>query len=151
MGAVRNDGSPPDIPSPAHASWWPPSGRTGSGRAFSTDLQGPEGGNFISYFPPDEYLSDYPLGALGFSGTSAATPVVAGWAALVLSVNPGLSARDVQQVLLLSARHWYSTDPGLARNRAGLTFSHNLGFGVVDAGAAVQLARHWSTVPLPSK
>lgn len=148
VGAVRNDGSPAGYSEPgACVLVAAPAGEQDQGGLFTTDLQGPEGGNFISYFPPDEYLSDYRWGALGFSGTSAATPVVAGVAALVLSVNPGLSARDVQQVLLLSARHWYSTDPGLARNRAGLTFSHNLGFGVVDAGAAVQLARHWSNRP----
>ena len=148
VGAVRMDGSPAGYSEPgACLLVAAPAGEQDQGGLFTTDLQGPDGGNFISYFPPDEYLSDYRWGALGFSGTSAATPVVAGVAALALSVNPGLSARDVQQVLLLSARHWYATDPGLARNRAGLPFSHNLGFGVVDAGAAVQLARHWSNRP----
>lgn len=145
VGAVRMDGSPAGYTEPgACVLVAAPAGEQDQGGLFTTDLQGADGGNFISYFPPDEYLSDYRWGALGFSGTSAATPVVAGVAALALSVNPGLSARDVQQVLLLSARHWYATDPGISRNRAGLPFSHTLGFGVVDAGAAVHLARHWS-------
>ncbi|MBL9173494.1 MAG: S8 family serine peptidase [Verrucomicrobiales bacterium] len=148
VGAARMDGSPAGYSEPgACLLVAAPAGEQDQGGLFTTDLEGSDGGDPRLFFPPDEYLSDYRWGAFGFSGTSAATPIVAGVAALALSVNPGLSARDVQQVLLLSARHWYATDPGLARNRAGLPFTHNLGFGVVDAGAAVALARHWSNRP----
>ncbi|MCI0536935.1 MAG: proprotein convertase P-domain-containing protein, partial [Verrucomicrobiales bacterium] len=52
-----------------------------------------------------------------------------------------------QQVLLLSARHFDTTDPDLRMNGAGLRVSHNLGFGVPDAGVAVSLARAWSNRP----
>jgi subtilisin-like proprotein convertase family protein len=92
-------------------------------------------------------LADYRWGVQGFVGTSAAAPHVSGIAALLLAANPNLSHRDVQQILALSARHWDLADPDLATNGAGLRVSHNVGFGVPDAGHAVRLARSWSNRP----
>jgi len=83
----------------------------------------------------------------GFNGTSASSPQVAGVAALILSANPALTHRDVQQILLHSARHYDLADPDVRTNGAGVRFSHNAGFGVPDAGFAVQLARAWSNRP----
>jgi subtilisin-like proprotein convertase family protein len=68
-------------------------------------------------------------------------------AALMLSANNNLTYRDVQQILLLSARHFDLADWDLSTNGAGLRVSHNLGFGVPDAAMAVQLARRWSNRP----
>jgi len=64
-----------------------------------------------------------------------------GLAALILSANTNLTYRDVQQILILSARHFDFADPDVATNGAGLKMSHNLGFGIPDAGVAVNLAR----------
>jgi proprotein convertase subtilisin/kexin type 2 len=89
--------------------------------------------------PKNDYRSD-------FSGTSASTPMVAGAAALVLAANPALTWRDVRLVLARSARRNAPTDPGWASAAAGLAFNPKFGFGVVDAGAAVALARSWSSV-----
>lgn len=114
---------------------------------FTTDLKGPDGANFIGFFPPLEFLSSYMFNNLGFIGTSAAAPLVSGIAALMLEVNPNLTARDVQQVLLLSARQFDVRDPDLVRNGAGLWTSHNTGFGVPDAGEAVRMAARWSNRP----
>ena len=86
----------------------------------------------------------------GFNGTSASSPQVAGVVALVLSANTNLAVRDVQQILALSARHYDFADPSLHTNGAGLRFSHNVGFGIPDAGFAVQLAKAWSNRP-PAK
>lgn len=86
-----------------------------------------------------------------FNGTSASTPQIAGVAALLLSANPALTYRDVQQILALSARHYDLADPDARRNGAGLRFSHNLGFGVPDAGFAVELAKGWSNRPPASR
>ncbi len=124
-----------------------PGGDFDTGGLFTTDLTGFSGANPISFFPPYEYLSDFRFNSLGMVGTSAAAPLVSATAALVLSVNPNLTARDVQQVLALSAHHWDLADPSLVTNAAGLAISHNTGFGVVDAGEAVRLAKRWVNRP----
>jgi subtilisin family serine protease len=105
---------------------------------LTTDRTGSDG---YSAGPGD--LADY----AGFDGTSASSPQVAGVAALILSANTNLTWRDVQQILLLSARHYDFADPDLHTNGAGLRFSHNVGFGIPDSGFAVQMARAWSNRP----
>ncbi|MEN9674187.1 MAG: hypothetical protein RIS76_83 [Verrucomicrobiota bacterium] len=148
VAAVRTNGQPSSFSEPgACVLVAAPAGDVTEGGLFTTDLPGTSGANFVSFFPPFEYLSDFRWGALGFTGTSAAAPLVSGVAALILATRPLLTARDVQQVMLLSARHFDTSDPGLARNRAGLLFSHNLGFGIVDAGEAVRWAALWSNRP----
>ncbi len=112
----------------------------------TTDPTGSKGDNpFVD--PADRTSADYLFGSRAFVGTSAAAPVVSGVAALVLSANPALGWRDVQQVLALTARQVDQTDPDLSANGAGWAVSHNTGFGVVDAGAAVRLAQRWSNRP----
>ena len=74
-----------------------------------------------------------------FPGTSAAAPHVAGVVALMRSVNPSLSWRDVQEILMETARR--NTDPGWVTNAAGLQFHLDYGAGIVDANAAVTAAR----------
>lgn len=86
----------------------------------------------------------------GFNGTSASSPQVAGVVALILAANPNLSYRDAQQILIHSSRHFDFADPDLRLNGAGFRVSHNLGFGVPDAGFAVRLARSWPNRP-PTK
>lgn len=82
-----------------------------------------------------------------FNGTSAATPMVSGVAALVLAANPNLTWRDVQQVLARSARNNDPTSPTWMPSAiAGKRYSHAYGYGVADAQAAVALARSWSSI-----
>ena len=119
---------------------------------FTTDLLGGDGANAFMFFPPNVDLSDYNFfnqftGTDGFSGTSAAVPHIAGIAALVLAANPNLGYRDVQQILLLASRHFDFVDPDLTTNGAGFRVIHNVGFGVPDAGVAVNLARNWTNRP----
>ena len=81
-------------------------------------------------------------------GTSFSSPMVAGVAALMLEANPDLGYRDVQEILAYSAVQT-TTDAGWQTNGAGnwngggLTVSHDFGFGLVDAHAAVRLAETW--------
>lgn len=114
---------------------------------FTTDLLGTRGVNQINFFPPYEDLSGYAFDSMAFSGTSASAPEISGIAALMLSANTNLTYRDVQQVLLLSCRHYDFLDPDLRTNGAGLLVSHNVGFGIPDAGAVVDLARQWVNRP----
>jgi len=83
-----------------------------------------------------------------FTGTSAAAPVVSGVAALMLEVNPLLGYRDVQEILALSASHpdsmAWKTNGASDWNLGGMLFNDQLGFGLVDAYAAVQLADTWT-------
>jgi subtilisin family serine protease len=114
---------------------------------FTTDLIGTDGVNIVQYEAPNQDLSDYVYGDLGFSGTSASAPLISGVAGLILAANPALSYRDVQQILIFSSRQFDFADPDLTTNGAGFVVSHNQGFGVPDAGVAVNLARHWINRP----
>ena len=82
-----------------------------------------------------------------FGGTSAATPIVSGVAALVRGVNGTLTWRDVKLILAASARKNDADDSGWEQgalkygsNTERYSFNHEYGFGMVDAGAAVALA-----------
>ena len=89
-----------------------------------------------------------------FGGTSAAAPQVSGVAALVRSVNPLLTWRDVKLILAGSARQndaghtgWLTGAAKYEDSSAAYRFNHAYGFGVVDANAAVELAQSWVNVP----
>jgi subtilisin family serine protease len=71
-----------------------------------------------------------------FGGTSAATPLVAGVAALVLSANASLTASEVRHVLTSTAE---KIDRANGNYRNGV--SRQYGFGRVNADAAVESAR----------
>lgn len=81
-----------------------------------------------------------------FGGTSSATPVVSGVIALMLDANPNLTWRDVQHILVETARKNDPTDPLWNTNDAGKDFNIQYGFGTVDASAAVAMAETWTTV-----
>jgi len=147
VGAVRFDGRATSYSSPGAALLVAaPSGDSDDNfpTIFTTDRQGFLGYNQGSY---TNDLADYCFDSTGFSGTSASAPQISGLAALILSANPALTYRDVQQILILSARHFDLTDPDLTTNGAGFRVSHNVGFGVPDAGQAVTLAKSWSNRP----
>ena len=83
-------------------------------------------------------------------GTSYAAPTVSAIVSLMLSANPNLGWRDVQEILADSAYapppsygSFYMND-GTGWNGGAMHFSVDLGFGVVDANVAVNLARAWT-------
>ncbi|MBI1177533.1 S8 family serine peptidase [bacterium] len=82
-----------------------------------------------------------------FTGTSASAPIISGLVAMLLEVNPNLTYRDVQQILINAARQTDTSDPLTVTNRAGYRVNLNVGFGVPDAGRAVRLAKNWPLRP----
>ena len=97
----------------------------------------------------DRYYDD-------FGGTSSATPVVSGTAALMRSVNEDLSWRDLKLILAATARKTEPDNPGWETGAQKYMsdseddvyeFNEEYGFGVVDVSAAVKLARDWTSVP----
>lgn len=82
-----------------------------------------------------------------FTGTSAAAPVVSGVCALLLEMNPQLGWRDVQEILVRSARKIQPEQPGWLTNAAGFHFHDDFGAGLVDAAAAAELAATWTNLP----
>jgi len=105
--------------------WWSSRGPTGDNR-FKPDVVAPG----VNVFSPD------PVGAGGyypgdygdFSGTSAATPHVAGVAALLLQAHPGWTPGIVKSVIMGTAR--------LNDNLQSLT-ENDRGKGIVDAERAL--------------
>lgn len=69
----------------------------------------------------------------------------------MLSYSPALTWRDVQHVIVRSARPAPGGVPleggGWVTNKAGLNVSRFFGFGLMDAGEMVHLAKYWTTVP----
>ncbi|KAJ3194119.1 pheromone processing endoprotease, partial [Irineochytrium annulatum] len=77
----------------------------------------------------------------GHGGTSAAAPIVSGILALVLSIRPDLSWRDIQHLTVSTAIPINPDDDSWAEVAKGRRFSHKFGFGKMDATAIVDAAR----------
>ncbi|MBI3417060.1 MAG: S8 family serine peptidase [Verrucomicrobia bacterium] len=157
VGAVRLDGraarySSPGasllVAAPSGDPQSPGDSDPGFPNLFTTDRTGSEGYNSASF---TNDLANYCFDATGFNGTSASAPQISGIAALILSANTNLTYRDVQQILIFSSRHIDLADPDIVTNGAGFRVSHNVGFGVPDAGQAVALARRWVNRPALTK
>lgn len=77
----------------------------------------------------------------GISGTSFACPIVAGVAALVLSINPELTQKQVADILESTAAkcgsYTYTTQIGHPNG----TWNNQMGYGLVDAYAAALAAQ----------
>ena len=88
---------------------------------------------------------------LKHSGTSAAAPEAAGVFALAIEANPKLTWRDLQHLTVLTSKRNQLYDAkGIHEwrmNGVGLEFNHLFGFGVLDAGSMVEMAKTWNTVP----
>ena len=107
----------------------------------SADISG-----VLGYNTTDGAAGDY---AYQNQGTSYATPMVGGVAALMLQANPLLGFRDVANILALTARKtdvdnasWVQLQ-GSQWNLTGQAYSRDYGYGLVDAAAAVRLAEGW--------
>lgn len=65
--------------------------------------------------------------------------------------SPDLTWRDIQHLTVLTSKRNSLFDAKRrfqwTMNGVGLEFNHLFGFGVLDAGGMVSLARQWHTVP----
>ncbi|WP_017718097.1 S8 family serine peptidase [Kamptonema formosum] len=100
---------------------------------FTTDRLGAAG------YDPGDYTGY-------FGGTSSATPVVAGVAALILSANPDLTALEVKQILQNTADKIIDPAPDPQLGNSLGTYDENghsqwFGYGKVNAFKAVQTAQ----------
>ncbi|RJU88420.1 MAG: hypothetical protein DWC02_01615 [Candidatus Poseidoniales archaeon] len=130
--AVGNDGEQTNYGEPgANVLISSPSSDGNGVGITTTDLEGNSG------YTSGDYTSS-------FGGTSSATPLVSGIIALMLEANSNLTWRDVQQILVESARTNDPNDSGWNTNGAGFDFNHKYGFGVIDAGLAVNLSKTWT-------
>ena len=111
----------------------------GSG-VLSTDRMGYDG-----YNPPGFFNFDYTY----FSGTSAAAPQVSAIVALMLEANPNLGYRDVQEILVHASHNpdtaSWKTNGADNFNLGGHLYNDDMGFGIINAKAAVRLAESWQS------
>ncbi|XP_033750588.1 furin-like protease kpc-1 isoform X2 [Pecten maximus] len=81
------------------------------------------------------------------TGTSASAPLAAGICALALQANPSLTWRDLQHIVVMTAKRGNLRADDWTYNGVNRSVSHSFGFGLMDAGAMVRLAKNWTTVP----
>jgi subtilisin-like proprotein convertase family protein len=100
-----------------------------------------------------------------FNGTSSAAPNAAGVVSLIHSANPQLSYRDIKHILVKTSTQVdadnapvelnvgagsFIAHAGWVKNAAGHSHNNLYGFGRVNAGAAVTMAKAY-TAPLPEQ
>jgi len=109
-------------------------------RGTSVEIVAPSNGGFAGITTTDR------TGAVGydagdytssFGGTSSATPLTAGVAALILSKNPDLTAAEVRQILRASADKIGGNNGAAAYDTDG--FNSYYGYGRINANAALAL------------
>ncbi|KAK7862254.1 hypothetical protein R5R35_008131 [Gryllus longicercus] len=81
------------------------------------------------------------------TGTSASAPLAAGICALALESNRDLTWRDMQHIVVRTAKPANLRTSDWKTNGVGRNVSHSFGYGLMDASAMVRLARVWKSVP----
>ncbi len=105
----------------------------GGGQGILTTSFSVEQDNDDMDFRVSEYIAD-------FGGTSASAPMVSGVIAMMLEVNPALTERDVQDILIRNSTLIDPQDGDWVTNAANLSFNHKYGAGLVNARSAVLAA-----------
>ena len=82
------------------------------------------------------------------SGTSFAAPHVSGIAALMLSVNPHLSVKQVSDIIEKTAKKLNNYSYANTSNRPNGKWNNETGYGLVDAYEAVKIAQQMNSSTL---
>ena len=98
------------------------------------------GSSILSTIPNNQTAS--------WDGTSMATPHVAGVCALVLAVNPCLTVQQVRDIIEQTAQKVGSYSYTTTAGRPNGTWNNEMGYGLVDAYAAVQMAQSMGSADL---
>jgi subtilisin family serine protease len=125
VGAISPNGQRKSLTSCDGENW-------GSCYGAALDIVAP--GVFI---PTTTYTGSY---MQDFNGTSSACPHVAGVAALVLSVNPDLKGLQVRNIIESTAQKVGGYNYQTTSGRPNGTWYQEMGYGLVNAYAAVQCA-----------
>lgn len=80
------------------------------------------------------------------TGTSASAPLAAGICALVLESNPKLTWRDMQHIVVRTAKPANLVAKDWRTNALGRNVSHAFGYGLMDAAAMILMAKQWTSV-----
>ncbi|XP_072348689.1 furin-like [Scyliorhinus torazame] len=80
------------------------------------------------------------------TGTSASAPLAAGIIALALEANKNLTWRDMQHLVVQTSKPSHLSTNDWITNGVGRKVSHSYGYGLLDAGAMVALAKNWTSV-----
>uniref|UniRef100_A0A8C5E7E4 P/Homo B domain-containing protein n=1 Tax=Gouania willdenowi TaxID=441366 RepID=A0A8C5E7E4_GOUWI len=80
------------------------------------------------------------------TGTSASAPLAAGIIALALEANMNLTWRDMQHLVVKTSLPVHLSAGDWRANGVGRRVSHSYGYGLLDAGAIVALAKNWTSV-----
>ncbi|NWH25156.1 PCSK4 convertase, partial [Grus americana] len=78
------------------------------------------------------------------TGTSASAPLAAGMIALALEANPALTWRDLQHLTVRTSKPTHLQAEDWAVNGVGRKVSHHYGYGLLDAGLLVEMAKVWT-------
>uniref|UniRef100_A0A7N4V0S6 Proprotein convertase subtilisin/kexin type 4 n=1 Tax=Sarcophilus harrisii TaxID=9305 RepID=A0A7N4V0S6_SARHA len=78
------------------------------------------------------------------TGTSASAPLAAGMIALALEANPFLTWRDMQHLVVRASKPAQLQAEDWATNGVGRKVSHHYGYGLLNGGLLVDLAKKWT-------
>lgn len=100
-------------------------------------------GNTLDIVAPGEsiYLADEGGGYMIGSGTSFAAPYVSAMASLILSINPNLTAKQVSDIIESTTQKVGEYNYVQTEGRPNGTWNNEMGYGLVDAYAAVLAAK----------
>ena len=82
-----------------------------------------------------------------FNGTSAAVPHASGICALILQVNPLLTWRDIQHILVFGSQYPFGNFDAIITG-CNILYSTSYGYGIPNAELCCQIAQKWPLLPI---